>query len=84
MTQNWHAPNQPGAPWMLQYWAPPSEGFDLTLELSATQPLKLQVSDQWYGLPGRGDATVKPRPDYLMPTPFSNSDTTMVSKSYTF
>lgn len=78
-------PNQPpGGPWGLQYWAPPAEGFDLTLELSAAQPFKLQVADQWYGLPDIPGASFRPRPDYLMPTPFSNSDTTLVSKSYTF
>jgi hypothetical protein len=77
-------PGQPGGPWGLQYWAPPAEGFDLTLELSAAQPFKLQVADQWYGLPDIPGASFRPRPDYLMPTPFSNSDTTLVSKSYTF
>jgi hypothetical protein len=78
------AAQQPGSPWTLQYWAPPAEGFDLTLEMSAAQPLKLQVSDQWYGLPVIEGATTRPRPDYLMPQPFSNSDTTLISKSYTF
>jgi hypothetical protein len=78
------AANKPGSPWMLQYWAPPADGFDLTLEMSAAQPLKLQVSDQWYGLPAIEGATARPRPDHLMPMPFSNSDTTSISKSYTF
>lgn len=77
-------PNQPGGPWGLQYWAPPAEGFDLTLEFSAAQPFKLQVADQWYGLPDIPGTSFRPRPEHLMPAPFSNSDTTLVSKSYTF
>lgn len=68
----------------IQYWAVPDEGLTLTLEVRARRPLKLSVVERSYGLPEIPGPAIRPRPDHLMPTPFPNSDATLVGKSYTF
>jgi hypothetical protein len=70
--------------WALNYYAPPAEGFELTLEVNPAQPLKLRVVDQAYELPQIPGASYAPRPEHIMPAPFTNSDTTQVSRTYTF
>jgi hypothetical protein len=70
--------------WKFQYWAPPKEGFDLTLELSSQRPVRINIIEQSYGLPETLRAAIKPRPDYMIPSPLWNSDLSLVSKSYTF
>jgi hypothetical protein len=72
------------APWTMQYWALPENGIELTLQIKATQPLRLKIVDRSYGLPEIPGAHLEPRPNDMMPAPFSNSDSTLVSKSYTF
>lgn len=70
--------------WVLNYYAPPAEGFELTLEVSPAQPLKLRVVGQAYGLPETPGSPTTPRPDDTMPAPFTSSDITHVSRTYTF
>jgi hypothetical protein len=74
------------ARWGLRYFNLPPEGFELILRVKSTEPVKLRVVDRSYGLPldknvGLND---KARPDYVIASPFPFSDTTMVSKSYSF
>lgn len=80
------APAGAGERWSLQYSAPPAEGVRLTLRVRASQPRPLNVSvvGQSYGLPEGLEASLKPRPDYIIPTPFTNSDSTFVSRAYAF
>jgi hypothetical protein len=68
--------------WALQFWAPPKEGFDLLLELKGARPLPLKVLEQSYGLPEIPGMTVRPRPDYIVPSTFPNSNFSLVTKSY--
>lgn len=70
--------------WELQYWAPPGEGFDLTLELKGSRPVVLKILDQSYGLPVPHGTDYKPRPDYIIPSSLQHSDQSLVSKSYAF
>ena len=77
-----------GAPsgtfWSVNYYAPPPEGLELTLEVSAGRPLKLRTINQSYELPNIPGSPIKPRPEHLVPAPFTSGDTTQVSRSYTF
>lgn len=71
--------------WGFNYFALPKEGIELTLAVKPSQPLKLKAVDQSDGLPeipGKFPA----RPKYMMPTGFASgvSDSTLVSKSFTF
>jgi hypothetical protein len=68
--------------WGLQFWAPPKEGFELVLELKGAGRLPLKVVEQSYGLPEIPGTTVRPRPDYIIPSTFPNSNFALVTKSY--
>lgn len=72
------------AAWQLRYWAPPKDGFDLALELKGARPVPLKVLEQWYALPEVPGVTLKPRPDYIVPSQSPNSDQSLVTKSYSF
>ena len=75
---------RPGGRWMLRYFAAPQEGIELTLEIKASEPLTIRATDMSYGLPEIPGFTPGPRPDHLMPSPFPYSDSTLVTKTYTF
>ena len=67
---------------MLVYSAPPREGIELTLATKSSEPLILKVVDRSFQLPELTNVTVKPRPNYIMP--ISYSDSTFISKSFSF
>ena len=74
----------PGAPWAMTYVGLPAEGAELRLTVKANQPVRLRVDDRTYGLPQVAGQPAQARPDYIIPTPTSLSDVTIVSKSYVF
>jgi Peptidase family M28 len=67
---------------MLIYWAPPREGIDLLLKTKSSEPLSVKVVDQSFQLPELTNVTVKARPNYIVPAPFSFSDSTFIGKSF--
>ncbi|TDI28514.1 MAG: M28 family peptidase [Acidobacteria bacterium] len=72
-----------GSRQIMAYWAFPDAGFELTLEVGDTDPLKLILIDQSYGLPD----DVPARPDHMMQEPSGGlrfTDATLVRKSYSF
>ena len=72
-----------GSRQIMAYWAFPDDGFELTLEVGDTEPLKLILIDQSYGLPDG----VPARPDHMMQEPSGGlrfTDATLVRKSYSF
>ncbi|HEV7396497.1 MAG TPA: M20/M25/M40 family metallo-hydrolase [Pyrinomonadaceae bacterium] len=71
-------------PWVMRYSALPAEGIELTLETNPSQPLKLVVVDQSYGLPPLPDITSKTRPENVMPSSSISSDATFVRRSFSF
>jgi hypothetical protein len=75
---------QTGKPWGLQYHGLPEEGAELTLRVRSSNPVKLRIDDRTYELPVIPNTSYRARPDNLMPVPSQYSDTTVVSKSYTF
>ena len=75
---------RPAVPWRLQYWALPREGVELTLEVTASQPLKVAVTGRSYKFPDTAGAPLRPRPDDTMPKPFQVGDSSLVTKTYTF
>jgi len=75
---------QSSSSWVVQFWAPPKQGFDLVLELKGAKPLPLKTVNQSYGLPEIPGTTLRPRPDYIVPSMFSNSNFSLVTKSYEF
>lgn len=77
-------PGGAAAPWALDFHAPPPEGIELTLQVNPAQPVSFRVSDQSYGLPELPGMTIRPRPDHMIPAPLPYSDSTLVTKTYTF
>ncbi len=73
------------ARWALVYSGLPKEGLDLTLEVSAREPLAIRVTDQTDGLPSLDGIQIHPRPESLMPSPTAPFDSsTLVSKTFRF
>lgn len=70
--------------WGLRYFALPAEGIELTLETRSQTPLALRVVDQSYGLPPLPGVAFQPRPDYIIPAALPFTDSTLVSRSFTF
>jgi hypothetical protein len=71
--------------WTLRYYALPSDGVELSLDVKPSGPLQFSVFDQSYGLPDVPGAQLRSRPDDLIPTPnVAYSDSTVVSKVFTF
>lgn len=67
--------------WGLRYHGLPADGAELTLKVPTGQPVQLRLIDQSFKLP---DVPVRPRPDYMQPGLFAYSDTTLVTKSFSF
>lgn len=70
--------------WSLRYYSVPPDGIELLAEIKTVEPLKLRVVDQSYGLPSIQGMSVKSRPDGIIPAPVSITDSSFVSKSFTF
>ncbi|PYP82633.1 MAG: hypothetical protein DMF61_25890 [Blastocatellia bacterium AA13] len=75
---------QLGKRWGGHYYAVPGEGVQLAFNVESSQPVKITIVDRSYGLPRTADAAYSPRPAGFIPAPFSNSDSTFVSKSFLF
>ncbi|MCA1579642.1 MAG: M20/M25/M40 family metallo-hydrolase [Acidobacteria bacterium] len=71
--------------WGFSYYAPPEQGIDVALETKSHEPIRVRVVEQSYGLPDSLLQSLRPRPDYMMPTPYPYSlysDSTLVSKRF--
>jgi hypothetical protein len=67
---------------MLIYSAPPREGVELRLTIKPSEPLMVKVVDRSFEFPELTNVTVKARPNYIVPAPFSFSDSTFIGKSF--
>jgi len=72
-----------GSPaWTLNYWSPPPEGVELTLEVEGAQPLTLTARAATPALPTIPGESYQDRPPDMMPQRYE--DRTLVSKSFNF
>jgi hypothetical protein len=67
--------------WTLEYWSPPPEGIELTLDVKSTETLTLTATAGTPGLPAIPGKSYRDRPPDTMP---AIEDRTLVSKSFTF
>ena len=67
---------------MLVYSAPPREGVELILKTKSSEPLIVKVVDRSFQFPELTNVTVKVRPNYIVPAPYSYSDSTFIGKSF--
>jgi hypothetical protein len=75
--------------WTLNYWNPPSEGVDVTLEVKGTEPLTITARSGTPGLPAIPGKEYRDRPPDTMPIALDpasveQDSSTVVSKSFTF
>lgn len=75
--------------WGMTYWAFPSEGLELTLDVKPSGPVHIRVVDRTDGLPEIPGQSFQDRPNSTMIAPsFGNvaqySNGTLVVKSFTF
>jgi len=74
---------------MIQYWVPPAQGFDLTIEAASTGKIRAIVRYYEFGLPQIPGFTYDLRPLDRMPLareflPKNKTDTVLVSKTFAF
>jgi hypothetical protein len=69
--------------WIL-YWAPPAEGFDLTVKAPALDSLTLRAVAHTLGLPTIPDFTYAARPAWIIPSAEGGDNSTWVVKTFTF
>ncbi|MEI8190469.1 MAG: hypothetical protein WCI75_12205, partial [candidate division NC10 bacterium] len=69
--------------WLL-YWAPPAEGFDLTVKAPALDSLTLRVVAHTLGLPTIPGFTYAARPAWIIPIAESGDNSTWVAKTFSF
>ena len=62
----------------------PADGVDLVLKTKPSQSVKIRLVDRSYELPHTIGTSFRPRPADLIPAALSNSDSTFVSKTFTF
>jgi hypothetical protein len=70
--------------WTLLYYAPPEDGIDVVFRVASVAPLKVRVVDQSYGLPQIPDSNLTRRPAEMTPAQSSFTDSTLVSRAFTF
>jgi hypothetical protein len=73
----------------IQYWVPPAQGFDLTIEAGSAAKIRAIVRNYAYGLPQIAGFNYEMRPADRMPLareflPKNRTDTVLVSKTFTF
>ena len=69
-----------GNGWELSYVAVPKDGIKLGLVLVPTEQVKIKVASYTDGLPSVPGVSIKPRPNYLIPS--VGSDVTRVAKTF--
>jgi hypothetical protein len=75
--------------WTLNFWNPPSEGFDLTLEVKGTADLRVAARASTPGLPPIPGTADRKRPPNTMPisenpASLEQDSSTLVSRSFSF
>ena len=68
--------------WGIRYYGAGPEGVELVLKVNSSDPIRITIIDTTYQLPqGKG---YNERPGYLIPSQHPLSDSTLVSKSFSF
>jgi hypothetical protein len=76
-------PNAGGARFTLNYFALPQDGVEISLHTNSGA-VKIKAVDQSYELPVFPERSFSVRPNFMIPRSFNYSDSTVVSKTFTF
>ena len=72
------------APYVIVYFAPPTEGLDLELTSSRPDEVRVAAVGQWWGVPSADQGGPGPKPDGFMQAPWPwDADTTLVRRAWT-
>ena len=70
--------------WGLRISGFPQEGIEMQLQVSPSEPLKIRLVDQSYGLPQLKGVSYTPRPQPENPTTTSKTDFTLLSQTVSY
>ncbi len=71
------------APYVLTYFAPPTEGVDLDVTTADPKALQVAVAGQWWGVPTADQGGPGPKPEGYMQAPWPfDADTTLVRRAW--
>ena len=70
--------------WGIRYYAVPQEGIEVALQVKSSVPLKVRAVDLSYGLPELPGTFYTSRPAYMISSLYPYSDSTLVSRTFTF
>lgn len=70
--------------WGFRYHGAGQDALDLVLAVNSSDPIKITIVDGTYKLPDAHGKDYQERPRYLIPSPLPLSDSTLVSKSFSF
>ena len=70
--------------WWLRISGFPQEGIEMQLQVSTSEPLKIRLVDQSYGLPQLKGVSCTPRPQPENPTTTSKTDFTLLSQTVSY
>jgi hypothetical protein len=70
--------------WTMRFFGLPPEGLEFAAEVRSAEPVKVRVVDASYNLPQIPQQSFVARPKDMIPSSTPFSDTTLVSKSFTF
>lgn len=73
-----------GTDWGLRYYAPQNPGIDLDLVMESTAAVSVRLIGLSHGLPNIPNTPATNRPEYMIPAPVLLSDSTMVSRTFSF
>jgi peptidase M28-like protein len=68
----------------LSYFALPQKGIEVVLQVKASEPVRIRAVDLSYGLPELPGEPHYVRPGHMIPSIHPYSDSTLVSKTFTF
>ncbi len=70
--------------WTMRFFGLPAEGLEFAAEIRSADPVKIRVVDASYNLPQFPQQSFVARPKDMIPSSTPFSDTTLVSRSFTF
>jgi hypothetical protein len=82
--ENFDAEEGPAGYRRFTYFGLPEEGIELSLEVRSSDPIDLKIEEWTHGLPEAPGKPRTSRPGYIIAAPILYSDSTVITKSFTF
>lgn len=76
------APDRPAQRVWLEFYGVDTDIMDLELTIAGSGDVGLWVEERRFGLPDMADGPIRPRPDWMMPSPTFISDSSLIRTSF--